>query len=136
MTRRTQQALIGTLLLVGMGAAGWLVGRSTAPTHDRGFGAGNTSAYAAGLAAGRALQVGDSVPPASKAPTVTAFKAGYRAGQNDSFGGYDGGWKKGFPYVVVLADGVGGAAYQFASRVQFEPGTSYRLCADGHSICH
>jgi hypothetical protein len=136
MTKRTRQALIGAVLLVGVGAAGWLGGRSAAPKHDRGFVAGNTTGYAAGLAAGRALQIGDSVPPASKAATVTAFKAGYRAGQNDSFGAYDGGWKMDFPYVVVLADGVGGATYQIASRIQFEPGTTYRLCPDGHSICH
>lgn len=141
MTKRTPLATIGILALVGVvvvgvSAAGWLIGRSSAPSHDGRFVASSTADYAAGLAAGRALQVGDSVPPGSKAATVTAFKAGYRAGQSDSFGAYDGGWKIGFPYVVVLADGVGGAPYQFASRIQFEAGTSYRLCADGHSICH
>lgn len=132
---RIQVATIGAALLVGVGSAGWVVGRSTAPDHDRGS-ASSTADYAAGLAAGRALQIGDTVPPGSKSATVTAFKAGYRAGQNDSFGAYDGGWKIGFPYVVVLADGVGGATYQIASRIQFEAGTAYRLCPDGHSICH
>jgi hypothetical protein len=136
MTKRTQLATIGAVLLVGVGAVGWLIGRSTAPGHDRGFVASNTADYAAGLAAGRALQIGDTVPPGSKTATVAAFQAGYRAGQNDSFGTYDGGWKIGYPYVVVLAKGVGGAAYLIASRTQFEAGTSYRLCTDGHSVCH
>jgi len=140
MTKRTPFATIRVLLLVGVvsvgvGAAGWLIGRSSAPSNSHGSVASNTADYAAGLAAGRALQIGDSVPPGSKADTVAAFKAGYRAGESDSFGAYDGGWKIGFPYVVVLADGVGGAPYQFASRIQFEAGTSYRLCADRHSIC-
>jgi len=141
MTKRTPLATIRGLLLIGVvvvavGAAGWLVGRATAPSHGRAAVAASTADYAAGLAAGRALQIGDGVPPGSKAATVAAFKAGYRAGQSDSFGAYDGGWKLGFPYVVVLANGVGGATYQFASRIPFEAGTSYQLCPDGHSICH
>ena len=140
MTKRTPLATIGILALVGVvvvgvGVAGWVIGRSTAPSHDGGFVASSTADYAEGLATGRAVQIGDSVPPGSKTATITAFKAGYRAGLSDSFGSYDGGWKIGFPYVVVLADGVAGAPYQFASRIQFEAGTSYRLCADGHSIC-
>jgi len=136
MTKRTQLAAIGAVVLVCVGSAGWLIGRSTVPRHDRTVVPSSTADYAAGLAAGRALQIGDTVPPGSKTATIAAFKAGYRAGQNDSFGAYDGGWKIGFPYVVVLAHGADGATYQFASRIQFEAGTAYRLCPGGHSICH
>ena len=32
-----------------------------------------------------------------------AFDAGYRAGANSAFAGYDGGWSLGEPYVIVLA---------------------------------
>ena len=136
MTKRIQLAALASVVLIGVGAAGWLVGRVTAPAHDPGFVAGNRSGYAEGVATGRALQVGDSVPQGSKAATVSAFNAGYRAGQNDSFGAYDGGWKIGVPYLVVLGHGAGGAPYLFASRTELEAGTSYRLCPDGHSICH
>jgi hypothetical protein len=117
-------------------AAGVVIGRSTAPAHDPGFAQGNAAGYAEGVAAGRSLQIGDSVPAGSKDATQAAFQAGYRAGETDAFGAYDGGWKLGAPYVVILGKGVAGATYGFVERDQLTPGTTYQLCPDGTSLCH
>jgi hypothetical protein len=128
-------AAIG-VVLVGMVAVGVVIGRTTAPAHDPGFAQGNAAGYAEGVAAGRALQIGDTVPSGSKDVASKAFQAGYRAGETDAFGAYDGGWKLGAPYVVILGKGVGGAAYRFVERDEFTPGTTYQLCPDGTSLCH
>jgi hypothetical protein len=118
-----------------MVAAGVVIGRGTAPRHDPGFAQGNAAGYAEGIAAGRALQIGDSVPTGSKDVAQTAFQAGYRAGEADAFGNYDGGWKLGAPYVVIVGEGVAGATYRFVERDQLTPGTTYRLCPDGTTLC-
>jgi len=139
MTNRTRMWVGGaaaTAVVVGLVAAGVLVGRATAPVHDRGYAQGNAAGYAEGVAIGRSLQVGDTVPAESRSVAQTAFQAGYRAGENDAFGAYDGGWKLGAPYVVVLGKGVGGVAYRFVERAELTPGATYRLCADGTSLCH
>jgi hypothetical protein len=86
-------ALIGALMV----AAG-VVGRVTAPDDDR----------AAGIQEGRALQ--------QPAQARDAFKAGYQAGANDVFGGYDGGWDYGRPYVITLTKGSDGVTYKIATR--------------------
>jgi hypothetical protein len=86
-------ALIGVLVV----AAGAL-GRATAPDNDR----------AAGIQEGRALQ--------QPAQARDAFKAGYQAGANDVFGGYDGGWDYDRPYVITLKKGSNGVTYAIASR--------------------
>ena len=67
---------------------------------------------AAGLAEGRALQV----PP--QGGRRAAFRAGYAAGANDVFGGYDGGWDLGQPYIVRLARGHGPVTYRIDSRTR------------------
>jgi hypothetical protein len=121
---------------VGLVAAGVIVGRSTAPVHDPGFAHGNAAGYAEGVADGRSLQIGDSVPAGSKKAALAAFQAGYRAGETDAFGAYDGGWKLGAPYVVILGKGVAGATYRFVERDQLTSGTAYQLCPDGTSLCH
>jgi hypothetical protein len=82
------------LLVVGAAA----MGRATAPDNDR----------AAGLEEGRALQQ----PAAAR----DAFKAGYQAGANDVFGGYDGGWDYDRPYVITLEQGSDGVTYKIATR--------------------
>jgi hypothetical protein len=123
-------------VVVGMLAAGVVIGRSTAPRHDPGFAQGNAAGYAEGVAAGRSLQIGDSVPAASKDAAQSAFQAGYRAGESDAFGAYDGGWKLDAPYVVILGKGIAGATYRFVERDELTPGTSYQLCPDGTSLCH
>lgn len=90
---------------------------------------------AQGRLEGRALQIGDTVPPGSRHPVEDAFKAGYAAGANDAFTGFDGGWGLGTPYIVTLATGSSGVTYRIDSRVPLAPGVSYYLCADGHSLC-
>ena len=82
------------LLVVGAAA----VGRATAPDDDR----------AAGIEEGRSLQV----PP----PARDAYKAGYAAGANDVFGGYDGGWALDTPYAITLKQGTHGITYRISTR--------------------
>jgi hypothetical protein len=139
MTKRVRVWVWGAaiaVVVVGMVAVGVVIGRSTAPAHDPGFAQGNAAGYAEGVAAGRSLQLGDTVPNGSKDVANTAFQAGYRAGEADAFGAYDGGWKLGAPYVVILGKGVAGAAYRFVERDEFTPGTTYQLCPGGTSLCH
>ena len=45
-----------------------------------------------------------------------AFDAGYAAGANDVFGGFDGGWSLSEPYVITLARGSGAVTYRIDSR--------------------
>jgi hypothetical protein len=82
-------------LLVVTAAA---IGRSTAPENDR----------EAGVREGRALQ--------QPAQARDAFRAGYQAGANDVFGGYDGGWDYDRPYVITLKKGSDGVTYTIATR--------------------
>jgi hypothetical protein len=74
---------------------------------------------AAGVAEGRALQASAAAPHGSRA----AFEAGYAAGANDVFGGFDGGWSLGTPYVITLRKGSGAITYRIDSR-RPAPGTS------------
>jgi hypothetical protein len=74
------------------------IGRVTAPQDDR----------QAGIEEGRALQ--------QPAQARDAFKAGYAAGANDVFGGYDGGWDYDRPYVITLEQGSDGVTYKIATR--------------------
>jgi hypothetical protein len=90
---------------------------------------------AQGRLEGRALQIGDTVPPGSRHAVEDAFKAGYTAGSNDAFTGFDGGWALAAPYIVTLAAGGAGIAYRIDSRVPLQPDVNYYLCADGHSLC-
>jgi hypothetical protein len=86
-------ALIGALVV---GAA--VIGRVSAPKDDR----------EAGVREGRALQ--------QPAQARDAFEAGYQAGANDVFGGYDGGWDYDRPYVITLTKGSDGVTYKIATR--------------------
>ena len=94
-----------------LAAGGFALGRATADTHaghDAGVRAGRT----AGLQEGRALQATGSSPRSARA----AFDAGYAAGANDVFGGFDGGWSLSEPYVITLARGSGAVTYRIDSR--------------------
>ena len=88
------RVVLVALLVVGAAA----IGRATAPDDDR----------QAGIQEGRALQ--------QPAQARDAFKAGYAAGANDVFGGYDGGWDYDRPYVITLKKGGEGVTYVIASR--------------------
>jgi hypothetical protein len=57
------------------------------------------------------------------------YVAGYRAGQDAVFAGYDGGWSYGEPYVVILRRGRPGVTHRIARRVPMRAGIDYRLCA-------
>jgi hypothetical protein len=90
---------------------------------------------AQGRQEGRALELGRTLPADARQMVEAAFKEGYAAGAVDVFGGYDGGWALGAPYVVTLAPGRGAITYRIGSRVPMQPGIAYFLCPDGHSLC-
>jgi hypothetical protein len=92
------------LFALGRHTAGGSSGESPTAAYARGFRDGRAS----GLEEGRALQVA----PAGR----SAFKAGYVAGADDVFGGYDGGWSLGARYVVTLEDPPGPQAYAIVRR--------------------
>jgi hypothetical protein len=71
---------------------------------------------AAGLSEGRALQAGAAAPAGSRHAARRAFAAGYTAGANDAFGGFDGGWSLSTPYVITLRRGSGAITYRIDSR--------------------
>ena len=92
-------------------ARGVAFGPATPDTQAR-QNAGVREGHAAGLQEGRALQATGSSPRSIRA----AFDAGYAAGANDVFGGFDGGWSLSEPYVVTLARGSGAVTYRIDSR--------------------
>jgi hypothetical protein len=112
---------LGALLL----AAGMFVaGRSTVDTgaaRSQGYAAGQAAGEADGLRLGRALQAAP-VPGTAR----DAYQAGYAAGANDVFAGYDGGWDTCSPYVIVLVPGDNGVTYRIASRAKAPAGNYYR----------
>lgn len=133
--RSVRPGVIATVLAFGLGIPG-------AHAADNGFTAtghsyldGLIAGEAQGREEGRALQLGQSLPAGDRDAAQTAFKAGYAAGANDAFSGYDGGWMLGVPYVIVLAPGTGAITYRIGSRTPLEPGVAYFLCPDGHGLC-
>ena len=71
---------------------------------------------AAGLRAGRAVGIREGRALQQPASARRAFQAGYTAGANDVFGGFDGGWSLGTPYTITLGKGPGGTAYRIDTR--------------------
>jgi hypothetical protein len=123
-------------------AAAFVLGRSTvssapppAAASLSGYTDGFEAGRAAGIQEGRALQAGQALTGAERDTATAAFNAGYRAGVNDVFGGYDGGWSTGVPYAVTLVGGTGGATYRISSRVELRPGVDYFLCPDHKTLC-
>ena len=102
--------VVAVAAAAALGAAGFALGRASADA-DAGHDAGVREGRAAGLQEGRALQASGSAPA-----TRAAFDAGYAAGANDVFGGFDGGWSLLEPYVITLARGSGGVTYRIDSR--------------------
>ena len=91
---------------------------------------------AQGREVGRSLQVGAALPAKDKQVARDAFRAGYAAGANDAFAGYDGGWTFGPPWIITLEHGGSNIDYRIRERTPFEPGIAYFLCPDRHNLCH
>lgn len=144
MRRRGYRVTSAVIIATGLFALGYAAAtahRSTPPSGS--YASGRTDGYLAGLRAGealgrqegRALQEGATVPADSREPVQDAFNAGYAAGANDVFSGYDGGWALSQPYVVLLEHGAGQIAYRVSSRTPVQAGVDYYLCPDGREIC-
>jgi len=118
MTR--QRTLAAVVLAVIAAAALFALGRATAPTPATpgGYADGFLAGRAEGVQEGQAIAEAAGSPPASRDRVRAAFDDGYRAGANNAFGGYDGGWSFGRPYVIVLAKGANGITYRIAARAE------------------
>jgi hypothetical protein len=123
--RKTLAILLLVLVAAGAFGVGRLTGRP-APV-EQGYPAG----HADGLREGRAEQGTLDLPASDK----TVFDSGYVAGMADAFAGYDGGWDRNAPYVIVLVPGSAGVTYRIASRTRLAPNVNYYLCPDGHTLC-
>jgi hypothetical protein len=127
--------VIATVLAFGLGIPGAHAAANGFTATGHSYLDGLIAGEAQGREEGRALQLGQSLPAGDRDAAETAFKAGYAAGANDAFSGYDGGWMLGVPYVIVLAPGTGPITYRIGSRTPLEPGVAYFLCPDGHGLC-
>lgn len=140
----SRRAKLVVTIVVGLvaGAGLFLLGRVTAPTPTPrtpsvgGYIAGLRDGAAQGREVGRALQVGAQLPAGDRHIARDAFRAGYAAGANDVFAGYDGGWTFGVPWLVTLTRGGPDISYRIRQRTPVEPGVSYFLCPDHRSLCH
>ncbi len=133
MRMRTWGWVAAILGAVAVAAGLFVVGRVSAGTgavRDRAYHQGYATGRADGLQEGRAIQLTQPLPADQRGAIRAAFTAGYTAGENDVFDGYDGGWGISTPYVVVLVPGAGGATYRIESRVELRPGINYYLCPD------
>jgi hypothetical protein len=146
--QRMRRLLHAMIVVVGIGLSVGLIalGRITADTsavHARGYEAGRSAGFYSGLRQGegqgiqegRALQISQALPAGSQDLARTEFNAGYAAGANDAFGGYDGGWYLSTPYVISLIRGGGPITYRISARTVVQAGVNYYLCADSHTIC-
>lgn len=134
-------AVVVAGVLAGVGL--FLLGRLTAPDAAHRSSTSQVGDYFDGLRVGeaqgrqdgRALQEGSELPPGTRDVARHAFDAGYVAGMNDVFAGYDGGWTRHVPWIISLDSGSGQILYRIHGRTQIEPGVAYYLCPDGHSLC-
>ena len=69
------------------------------------------AALAGAFVVGR-LSVGSTKPATAGA----SYNAGYLAGREAAFAGYDGGWEYGVPYEITVQRGGPGITYRIASR--------------------
>ena len=124
--RRLMFCVLGVCVAAGLFAAG----RGTAAQHrEAGPDAGYAQGLADGIREGRVEQATGALPPAARDAAGTAFDDGYRAGANDAFAGYDGGWSYDVPYVVTLTRGGPGITYRIASRTPVQP------CPHSRGLC-
>jgi hypothetical protein len=98
--------------------AGLREGRAVGLLQGRALGraVGLRDGAAAGVREGRILEAGRSAPRGSRNAARRAFAAGYTAGANDVFGGFDGGWSLSTPYVITLRRGSGAITYRIDTR--------------------
>jgi hypothetical protein len=82
----------------------------------------------AAFLAGRATAGRDPAPA-----RPGSYDAGYRAGREEAFAGFDGGWALGAPYIVTLRRGEPGITYRVARREPLLAGRAYRVCA--RAVC-
>jgi hypothetical protein len=145
---RGRRARLVVLVLVAVCAAAGLVafGRASAgaaTARSDGYREGRAGGYAdgmrdgraAGLREGRALQVPLTLPSGQQDAAAAAFDAGYAAGANDVFGGYDGGWDMDSPYIVALTPAGNGITYRIRSRTPMQRGVNYHLCPRSTVLC-
>jgi hypothetical protein len=133
-------AVVAGLLI---GGALFVLGRLTAPDAAHRASSAQIGDYFDGLRVGeaqgredgRALQAGNELPRGERHVARHAFEAGYAAGANDVFAGYDGGWAMHVPWIITLEGGSGQIVYRIHDRTQVEPGVEYYLCPDGHALC-
>jgi hypothetical protein len=143
---RVAVVAVGLAVAAGLVALGrWSAG--TGAARARGYAAGQAAGYtagytgglrdgrAAGVQEGRALAQTQPLPAGSRDAARAAFDRGYVAGADDAFGGYDGGWSLGVPYLITLGHPGGPITYRIVSRTEMVPGVDYYLCPDGRSIC-
>jgi hypothetical protein len=110
---------------VAAGGALFALGRASVDRDDTGDArmAGIRAGRAAGVQEGRALQLGESLPRDQRRAARRAFSAGYVAGANDVFGGFDGGWSLTDLYLIKLRRGSGAITYRIDSRRALRSGT-------------
>ena len=106
-----RRSIAFVLVVAVVAGGGFALGRTTAGEPPGGYAAGLRAGRADGLREGRALELA----PGDR----NAFDAGYTAGANDVFGGFDGGWDLSTPYVVRIARGTGAVTYRIDSREPF-----------------
>jgi len=123
----------GALFLLGRLTAPSAAPKSTPPVGD--YFDGLRAGEAQGRQLGRALQEGVELPRGQRDVARHAFNAGYVAGSNDVFAGYDGGWAMHVPWIISLDGGSGQVVYRIHGREQLQPGIDYYLCPDGHTVC-
>jgi hypothetical protein len=127
----------GLAVVLAVGAVAFALGRATAPTPKAkgDYFAGLRAGEAQGRQEGRALQAGAELPGGERDVARRAFDAGYAAGANDVFAGYDGGWTMNRPWIVTLDPGTGRIVYRIDTRERIRAGVNYYLCPDGRSLC-
>jgi len=123
MTRQRTLAAV-VLAVIAAAAALFALGRATTPATPGGYADGFLAGRAEGVQEGQAIAEAAGSPPGSRDRVRAAFDDGYRAGANNAFSGYDGGWSFGRPYVIVLAEGANGITYRIAARAECPEATT------------
>lgn len=134
--RMVLAAVAGLIAAAAVFGLGRLSVGSPKPSPVGGYFDGLRVGQAQGREVGRAQQAGAALPAKDKHVARDAFKAGYAAGANDAFAGYDGGWTFGVPWIITLEPGDSTIAYRIRDRTPIEPGVAYFLCADRRTLCH